>query len=280
MNLSIYDLLKTFGINPDKIRLVRHGNKEISVLDVFHKDKERFLEYTAWQRPKAFGNAEYLVIFYPGRGTTSLFLGIWKIHGVTQTNELQASHLDLLRKHNLPEGWYSTSVHYNLETTDLMSSLSERLVIEWGKSTLKWVQKRDKAVVQIKPTNSIGAFTSYDKLLLSYEDLQTLRRDTDSNESWVNALSSVNGVYLIKYKKDGRLYVGSAYGKGGILNRWFEYGRSGHAGNKKLIGLESSEFEFSVLEICPSTMSAEDVIKRENRWKECLGTREFGLNDN
>ncbi|MGB8368496.1 MAG: GIY-YIG nuclease family protein [Limisphaerales bacterium] len=86
--------------------------------------------------------------------------------------------------------------------------------------------------------------------------------------------------YLIKYKKDGRLYVGSAYGKGGILDRWFEYGRTGDAGNKKLVGLDPFEFEFSVLEICPATMSAEEVIEREKRWKKCLGTREFGLNDN
>lgn len=161
-----------------------------------------------------------------------------------------------------------------------MFSLSERLVIEWGKGTLSWVQSHDKAVVQIKPLNSIGTFTSYDKIKLSYEDLQKLRSHTDSNEAWVNALSAVNGVYLIKYNVDGRLYVGSAYGKGGMLNRWLEYGKSGHAGNSKLVGLDLSKFEFSVLEICPATMSAEDVIKRENRWKESLGTRKFGLNDN
>jgi hypothetical protein len=74
------------------------------------------------------------------------------------------------------------------------------------------------------------------------------------------------------------LCVGSAYGRGGILSRWFEYGRSGDGGNKKLIGLNPQEFEFSILEICPATMSAEDIVNRENRWKECLGTREFGLN--
>lgn len=280
MNLTIHDLLKTFGIPPNKVRLVRHGNKEIDVLKVFHADRERFSEYTAWQKPGKFGDAEFLAIFSPARGTTSLFLGIWKVCGVTKNKDLQPEHLELLRKHNLPESWFKTSVRYQLEVTDLLSSLSERLVIEWGKSTLNWVHVQNKTVIQIKPLNSIGDFTSYDQILLSYEDLQKLKRDTDSNESWVNALSSVNGVYLIKYKKDGRLYVGSAYGKGGILNRWFKYGRTGDAGNKKLVSLDPDDFEFSVLEICPATMSAQDVIERENRWKECLGTREFGLNDN
>ena len=281
MNLTFHDLLKTFGIDPGKIRLVRHGNKELkNVLETFQNDKEKFLEYTAWQSPRKFRGAEFLAIFSPARGTTSLFLGIWKVNGVTETSDLKPRHLELLQKHKLPEEWFKRSVHYQLEPTDLMASLSERLVIEWGESTLSWVQSRNKTVVQIKPVNSIGEFTSYDSTLLSYEDLQRLSRDSDSNEAWIKALSSVNGVYLIKYKKDGRLYVGSAYGKGGILSRWFEYARTGDAKNKKLVGLEPTAFEFSVLEICPATMSDKDVIARENRWKICLGTREFGLNEN
>lgn len=161
-----------------------------------------------------------------------------------------------------------------------MHDLNQRLVVDWGKSTVSWVQTKDKDVVEIKPTNSIGDFTSYDSILLSYCDLQKLINDTDSNASWVNALSSVNGVYLIKYMKNGRLYVGSAYGKGGILGRWASYAKNGHAGNKLLKDLDHRQFEFSVLEISPSTMSAADVISRENRWKECLGTRDFGLNEN
>ncbi len=280
MILSLHDLLKSYGIEPSKVRLVRHGNKEINVLDVFKNDKDRFAEYTSWQRSGKYGEAEFLAIFSPARGTTSLFLGVWKISGVTENRDLKTKHLKLLRKHTLPEGWFNTSVRYQLELTDLMFSLSERLVIEWGKSTLNWVQSKNKSVVQIKPINSIGDFTSYDSILLSYEDLKKLIRDTDSNISWVNALSAVNGVYLIKYKLDGRLYVGSAYGKGGILGRWSVYAKSGHAGNKLLKDLDLSEFEFSVLEISPSTMSVDDVVARENRWKECLGTRKFGLNEN
>lgn len=281
MNLTFHDLLKTFGVHPGKVRLVRHVNRQIeNVLETFQNDKAKLLEYTAWQNHGSFGDAEYLAIFSPARGTTSLFLGICKINGVTENRNLESKHLELLQKHKLPEVWFKSSVRYQLELTDLMASLSERLVIEWGKSTRRWVQSRNKTVVQIKPLNSIGDFTSYDSILLSYEDLQKLSRDSDSNEAWIIALSSVNGVYLIKHKVDGRLYVGSAYGKGGILNRWFTYARTGDAGNKKLTGLEPTAFEFSVLEICPATMSAEDVIARENRWKICLGTREFGLNEN
>ncbi|MBL3601313.1 MAG: GIY-YIG nuclease family protein [gamma proteobacterium endosymbiont of Lamellibrachia anaximandri] len=278
--LTFYDLLKIYEVEPAEVRLVRHGNKEIDVLDTFLNHTGKFTEYTAWQKPGKYGDARYLAIFCPARSTTSLFLGIWEINGFTENKELKQKHLDLLIKFNLPVIWYKKAVRYNLELTSIMLNLNQRLVIDWGKSTVSWVQQKNKQVVQIKPVNSIGDFSSYDSILLSYDELQTLINDTDSNASWVNALSSVNGIYLIKYKSDGRLYVGSAYGKGGILGRWSVYVKTGHAGNKLLKGLDPSLFEFSVLEISPSTMSADDVIKRENRWKECLGTREFGLNDN
>jgi hypothetical protein len=278
--LTLHDLLRVFGIEPKEVRLVRHTNREIEVLDTFLNDIDKFTEYTAWQKSGKFGRAKYLAIFCPARSTTSLFLGIWEIDGKTENSDLKQSHLALLQSHGLPERWFHDHARYSLRPTNIMSSMSQRLVVEWGRSTVSWVQSKNKEVVQVKPVNSIGEFTSYDSILLSYSDLQKLITDTDSNVSWVNALSSVNGIYLIKYKKDGRLYVGSAYGKGGIFARWSAYAKTGHAGNKLLKNLDPHQFEFSVLEISPSTMSADDVISRENRWKECLGTRIFGLNDN
>lgn len=277
---SFFDLLKIYEVDPAEVRLVRHGNKEINVLNTFLNETCKFTEYTAWQKAGKYGDSKYLAIFSPARSTTSLFLGLWKVKGVTENIDLKPRHLGLLKKYSLPERWFDKANRYDLKLTSKMTDLSQRLVVEWGRSTVSWVQTKDKSVVTIKPPNSIGDFTSYDSVLLSYSDLQKLTDDTDSNASWVNALSSVNGVYLIKNKEDGRLYVGSAYGKGGIFSRWTSYAKTGHAGNKLLKGLDPEEFEFSVLEISPSTMSADDVIARENRWKECLGTRSFGLNDN
>ncbi|MDO6712790.1 GIY-YIG nuclease family protein [Aliiglaciecola sp. 2_MG-2023] len=278
--LTFFDLLKTYGVNSSEVRLVRHGNKEIDVLKTFLNETQKFTEYTAWQKSGKYGDAKYLAIFSPARGTTSLFLGLWKVKGVTANKDLEPKHLALLQKYRLPERWYEKSVRYDLELSSEMLDLNQRLVIDWGGSTVSWVQRKNKSVVEIRPINSIGEFSSYDSILLSYADLQKLISDSDSNATWVNALSSVNGVYLIKHIVDGRLYIGSAYGKGGILGRWGSYARTGHAGNKLLKFLDPSNFVFSILEISPSTMSADDVIARENRWKVCLGTREFGLNDN
>lgn len=278
--LSFFRLLETYGVVPENIRLIRHGNKEIPVLEVFREDIARFTEYTAWQLPGKFKGAELLAIFAPGRGSTSIFLGLWRVRGCTENSALRASDIRLLSKHKLPTQWQNHSDHYHLEFDDRLSDLSERIIIDWGRSTVSWVQKKDKPVLEIKAPQSIGDFLSYDDVLLGYADIQKLTQHTDSNVTWVNALSTVNGVYLIRDKTTGLQYVGSAYGKGGILGRWKAYALSGHGGNKLLKALDPVNFEFSILEICPSTMSADNVISRESRWKRVLGTKQFGLNEN
>jgi len=278
--ISLFKLFENYGIDPATVRLVRHGNKEIDVLEVFQNDLERFTQYTAWQRDGKYGDSAYLAVFAPAQGTTALFLGLWRVNGITHKGHLTKRHMNMLIRHDLPLRWFGIAAFYHIEPVDVMADLSERLVIDWGHSTLQWVQRKDKQVVQIKPPHAIGEFISYDAIQLDYDDLCKLTSARDSNVTWVNALSSVNGVYLIRHRKDGRLYVGSAYGDGGILGRWAAYARSGHGGNKLLKQLDPRHFEFSVLEIAPSTMSADDVIARENRWKERLGTRQFGLNEN
>ncbi len=278
--LSFFDLLKLYGIKPEHVRLVRHGNKEINVLDTFLNKTDKFAEYTAWQTNGKYGDAKYLAVFSPHIGTNSLFLGLWEVNGFTPNSDLKPFHLDLLIKHDLPQEWYGSSVRYNLEISKVMFDLVQRLVVDWGHSTVSWVQKKNKVVTEIKPKNAVSDFISYDKVLLSFGELQLIVSNVSSNQTWANALSSVNGVYLIKHLLDGQLYVGSAYGKDGILGRWSTYARKGYVDNKLVKPLNPDYLEFSILEILPPTMSADEVIARENRWKKCLGSREFGLNDN
>jgi len=180
----------------------------------------------------------------------------------------------------LPESWYKDSARYDLKRNKILDDLSERLVIEWGAATVAWVQSKDKEVVEIKGKKSIGDFQSFSLVDLDYRDLQNLIQFPDTNLTWVKALSSVNGVYLIKDQTSGKLYVGSAYGDQGIYGRWSAYGKKGHGGNQELMGLNPANFKFSILEIVPATTTAEGVVDCENRWKEKLGTRQFGLNRN
>lgn len=91
---------------------------------------------------------------------------------------------------------------------------------------------------------------------------------------------------MILDKKTGNQYIGSAFGQGGIWQRWSDYASSGHGGNQKLIELcanknnYESNFQFTILKSLPSNLSNREVIKIETLYKEKFGTKSFGLNQN
>ena len=278
--ITIHRILEIYGLNPKDVRLVRHGDKEIPIHNTFKDNIERLEVYQSYQLPNKFGPASAIAVFAPYHKTTALFIGLWDIEGCIANSKFTKNVLLELEKYDLPKNWYNTSCRYVLKRNADLDELSERLVIEWGKATVAWVQSKDKAVVELKGIKSIGEFQSFDQIYLDFHDLKNLVEFPDMNITWVKALSSVNGVYLIKDKLTGKLYVGSAYGEKGIYGRWVSYAKNGHGGNAELRGLEPSNFQFSILEIVSATTTAEGVILCENKWKEKLGTREFGLNKN
>ena len=80
---------------------------------------------------------------------------------------------------------------------------------------------------------------------------------------------------------DGKSYVGSAYGEENILQRWREYARSGHGGNKHLRGRDATNFRFAILQRLSPDLPDAEVIRAEATWKERLLSRwPSGLNDN
>ncbi len=278
--LTIYRILETYGIDPNNVRLVRHGNKEIPILETFQKNPLRLEAYQSFQNPNKFGDAKHIIVCAPYFKTTALFLGVWDINGITENSDFTQEIALELKRHNLPPGWYDHAIRYNLVRNTILDDLSERLLIEWGGSTVSWVQKKDKEIVEIKGKKSIGDFESFSLVNLDYRDLKNITEFPDTNLVWMKALSSVNGVYLIQDTSSGKLYVGSAYGKNGIYGRWSAYSLNGHGGNKELKDLDPNNFRFSILEIVSATTTADEVIDCENRWKEKLGTRGFGLNSN
>lgn len=170
---------------------------------------------------------------------------------------------------------------------DILSDLSERLVIEWGGSTVSWVQKRtDKPVIAILPPAHIQEFKSYEQTVLNREQLVKMVRNPTNNATWYNALRAVNGIYCITDTKNGKLYVGTAYGKNGLWGRWSDYAANGHGSNKKLIALLQKDpeavnhFQYAILEILPGSCTADDAIAKETLWKMKLKSREHGYNEN
>jgi hypothetical protein len=85
---------------------------------------------------------------------------------------------------------------------------------------------------------------------------------------------------LLACLSTGKQYVGSAYGAGGFWTRWENYFRTGHGGNEGMKPVPESNFQVSILEFASSSLTFDEVIRMEARWKDKLLTRTFGLNLN
>ena len=131
------------------------------------------------------------------------------------------------------------------------------------------------------------SFTSYDKVLLSFEALRKIVHNKAAYKEWEERLSAVAGVYLITDTKTGKHYVGSASGEqGGIWGRWSEYARTKHGSNKHLVELITADanycnyFQYSILEVFPIKRDRKEVLECEQLYKRKLWSIQFGLNDN
>jgi hypothetical protein len=144
----------------------------------------------------------------------------------------------------------------------------------------------NKEIVQILPKGYLKEFPGYQNVILSFDELEKIINNPDSNKQWKNMLSKVFGVYLILDKTDGKQYVGSAYGKNGIWGRWSQYAKTKHGNNKYLIELleeypnRFKNFQYSILNVLPNSLMKEEVIEKENIAKEKMGSKVFGLNGN
>ena len=169
------------------------------------------------------------------------------------------------------------------------------MVIEWGKGTLQWMQNwiTEKEVTRIEQKgdkDGIPHFSRYEDVILSLPQLRKVVEDKD----WRSKLESLNCVYMILDKANGKQYVGVTYKdtkqgfKNGILSRWTEYASTGHGNNKMLVDLISQKgivyaetnFQWTILETLPLNVTPKVAIDRETLYKEKFGTRKHGYNEN
>ena len=232
-----------------------------------------FRQWQEYQHQKNFKCQKILSLIHL-EGSRWLFAGMYIVEGVTQ------------------ETWKNSPIFkYSTQEVEGLEHLTGRVIVQFNKtfraSYLRGENFGDQLfVAEIHDTRmTIGDFPGYKSVMLSFRMFKTIVRE--NNASWRTALSNVAGIYLITDTKDGKLYIGSAYGGEGIWQRWIAYVKNGHGGNKELRELLRKEgeehvnyFQFALLEICDVNASDEFVISRENYWKQVLRTREFGLNKN
>lgn len=276
--LSFFDVLKLNNIDSACIRLVRHSNKEIPILQTFNNNRDKFEIYQRFQSPNKFNDAKQVAVFAPYRKTLALFLGIWDIKDYLTENDFSEQIHLMIDEYEFSQEWHKGQSYYHLVYNPVLEEFSQRLIVEWGGGTLAWVQKQDKNIIEIKDNNSLADLPTFDKIILTHSELKKIVSNKESNNDWLNALSSVKGIYLIRDSKSGELYVGSASGDDGLFGRWQEYVLNGHGGNEGLKSLDPNYFEYSILEIVSNLMTKSEIIHKENMWKLKLGTWENGLN--
>jgi hypothetical protein len=110
--------------------------------------------------------------------------------------------------------------------------------------------------------------------------IQPLSKLDNIPTSWLAALKSSRGVYLLTCPKTKEQYVGSATGYEGFWGRWQDYIQTGHGGNVGLKSRDPSDYQVSILEVAGTSATIDDIRTMEGRWQSKLQSREMGLNRN
>ena len=223
--IKIGELLKLRGLDINKrIKLVRHKDArqkqfingvevEGNPYDWYRNDKDKFIAYQSEQHRDVFKNVDYIVSFIGENGTIARFIGIYKIEG--------------------PDNERNTNKYcYKITEVEGFDELKERIIIDWGPSTISWHQwlndKNDKEIIEITPGFD-HIFPGYEKIALTLAQLKNIILEKEYPE-WKKMLSAVNCIYIITDRKTGKNYIGSTYGKEGIWGRWKEYAKTGGHG--------------------------------------------------
>jgi hypothetical protein len=276
--LNIVELLTLRGLDINsKIILVRHQDKRYDVNELL---KNGQLEIYQSYQSKPIFECDYIVSFIGIEGTRARFMGVYKVLGRKPSKDVPLPEKFLYKEFASKDDYY-----YVLEEVRAFDDLKWRVIIDWGKATLAWHQKlSEKEVIEILPTGYVKQFPGFLNFVLQYDELVEIINNPDANREWHRMLSSVAGVYLITDLVTGMQYVGSAYGKEGILGRWAVYARSPDGGNvqlEKLLEKDRSyakNFQFTILQALPQTLPSGEVINYEHFYMKKLGSRAFGFN--
>ncbi|UII55678.1 GIY-YIG nuclease family protein [Cytobacillus spongiae] len=284
--LTLSEILTLRGLDcSEKIKLVRHKDKRFDIDKLYKLGQLNY--YQKHQETPVFHDCSYVISFIGLPSNQARLLGVYKVLGYKATKEWDIPDTFIYRN-----SFKDSNYIYDLEEVDLFKDLKERVVINWGKGAINWAQwlkdepGKDKEIIEILPKGYVKHFPGFDELIITFNELKDIMDNPIANKEWHLMLSSVSGIYLIVDQRTGQQYVGSASGKEGILGRWKNYSETGHGGNKELINLIVNDSYalnnlcFTILKTLPLSMTSTEVVFIEQRYKEKLGTRNFGLNLN
>lgn len=277
MPIMFNTILHEAGLSPADVRLLRHKDKRArpgrTPYDLWRDNRQQFEWYQSTQR---FSNrskltAPYWAVFVVNMSDETMFAGIYAVRyrGLLE-QDTPMPHMDDIDKAG------SCDI-YDLTRQDTLSDLIGRLFIDWGPGALAWIQYADR---NNKPVTELRIAFQEPKFPGFLNFIEPLSKLGSIPKSWIDALQSSQGVYLLTCPKTKEQYVGSATGEGGFWQRWQDYVHTGHGGNVGLKSRDPSDYQVSILEVAGTSATPDDIRSMERRWQSKLQSREMGLNRN
>jgi GIY-YIG catalytic domain len=268
--LTFNAILRHEGVDPSKVRLVRHQDNRAIVsctpYNLWRAADGRLELYQRIQRRDVFEVGSTLATFVATPADETLFVGLYHVDGLgvappgTTDPVIQADR----------GGFH----FYEIRREELLSDYVGHLVIDWGRGFRSWVQRadrQDKPVLEIRKEMREQPFPGFTLFCWDIDQIATVPLP------WQEVLRSVKGVYLLVCKDTGKQYIGSAKGEESLWGRFLEYARTGHGENVELRRRGAQAYQVTVLEVVNSDTGIERV---EEAWKQKLMSRKFGLNKN
>ncbi len=291
--LTFNELLIRDGIDPAKTIVFRHRPTE--------PELNRNFDWIVAERPDLFDcyqnthnerteaalkKASFVASFIRRSSGEALYIGTYEIAGWRELTpnewESRPPQLELVQLGMAGASggaWRDSVSEFDLKLTSFLSSWRRRLIIAWPGGERSWYRWADRNIFVVNAVVEADALRpsmpAWDEIHLMHGELGILP------SSWCDALCHWRGVYLIVDQSDRRCYVGSAGGHENLLQRWRDYGRTGHGGNKYLRDRDPTQFVFSILQRVSPDLPKDELVAIENSWKKRIGSIwPAGLNQN
>jgi len=141
-------VLKAAGVDPADVRLVRHQDNrpecKISPYSLWRRDPALLERYQSLQSNEVFKVGNTLASFVRTPLGQTLFVGLYRVDGKGKSDE---SDVDPSSDISCPD-----VNKYAISRDDRLKDMAGRLVVDWGKGYLAWVQlgaKNDKKVLEL-----------------------------------------------------------------------------------------------------------------------------------
>jgi len=277
MPIMFNTILREDNLQLKDIRLLRHKDKRAkrgcTPYELWRDDRPQFELYQSTQRisNRKKLTAPYWAVFVVNLNNETMFAGLYAVRyrGLLE-QDTPSPHMDGVDKAG------SCDV-FDLTLQDTLSDLIGKLFIDWGPGGRAWVQHADrnnKLITELRKMFQEPKFPGF----LNF--VQPLSKLDSMPKSWIAALESSRGVYLLTCPKTKEQYVGSATSNEGFWGRWQNYVHTGHGGNVGLKSRDPSNYQVSILEVAGTSATTNDILAMETTWKAKLQSREMGLNRN